>query len=63
MVSDDPVTRTREAHAQSFQVLVEALVAKGFEPQAAKNFVIKHDHMISNLAVHDAKEMSERDHT
>ena len=61
MVSDDHVARTREASAQSFRVLVEALVAKGFEPLAARNFVIKHDHMISNLAVHDA-ETHEGDH-
>jgi hypothetical protein len=63
MVSDDRVTRTREASKQSFRVLVEALVARGYTPEAARNFVISHENMISNLAVHGYEETHKGDHS
>jgi hypothetical protein len=61
MVSDDHVTRTREASKQSFRVLVEALVARGYTPESARNFVVYHESMISNLAVHGYEETHKED--
>ena len=62
MVSDEHIAEIREAARQSFQVLVEALMARGHTPRAARNFVRRHEHRISNLAVHGIEETSREDH-
>jgi hypothetical protein len=53
--SEGDLTRSRQANDRDIQILTEALVARGFTPQAAGAFLAQFLIRFRNLAGHDSE--------